>query len=177
MPMKLMYGGLSKSFEIRGVNVVVTTRKDLSSPFGAMVFEEDTNLILTVDKETRFQEQHPIKLMTEIINAPHHSPGTLVLNDQNWYAVVIDINAEPMCNSEWIAGVYIEMFKQLDKRKILKAGIHLLGSIHGNMPVKKSVKIFLDILQMEPIKYTKNINLIVHETDLRDVGVEVSKWL
>jgi hypothetical protein len=88
MPMKLMYGGLCKSFKISGVNVVVTARQDLPGPLGGMVFEEDTNLILTVDKETRYQEQHPIKLITEIINAPYHCPLQKLVWGTKWSKLV-----------------------------------------------------------------------------------------
>ncbi len=175
--LELIYGGLSTHFSINGVKVSVTPGRSLPTSVDVMVFEEDTNLILTVDEQIRFQEVHPIRLMTEIMNNSSRSPGSLVCNDRNWYAVVLDINADPMCKLQWITDAYINVFERFDKKKIRSAGMHLLGSMHGNIPVEKSVGILLDALGKKAVHYTKNISLVVHEAEFDDTRNEIYKHL
>ena len=140
-----------------------------SLPYSAevMVFEEDTNLILTADREIHYQEEHPIRLMTDIMNARKHRPGSLVVKDKSWYAVVIDVNAETMCQPLSVSEAYINVFAHLNSKKIVSAGIHLLGLIHGKMPINQAVNLFLGGLNTQNINCLKHIWVVVSTADIK----------
>ncbi len=147
--MKVVYGGLSSHFLIAGMCLTVAANETPSPQAEIMVFEEDTNLILTVDKEIHWQEQHPIRVMTAILRAKKHRPGSLVHNGKNWYAVVIDLDSDIVCQADWIAEAYGNMFTAIQQEKITTAAIHLLGTIYGKIGEKLAVRLLVDGLQAE----------------------------
>lgn len=166
--MKLLHGGLPKYSIINGIKIVAAPRQQPPFVVEVMVFEEDTNLILTVDKEIYYQEEHPIRLMTSLINAKNHQVGSLVKNQNSWYAVVVDINADTICTSSWVLKAYKNLFSDLVARKIPAAGIHLLGQ-HGKLPLQLAVQLLLDTIRAVPQCYLRRIWLIVPEQDIKTV--------
>ena len=113
--MKLVYGGQAKDIFFRGINITLAPRETPPFSVDVMVFEEDTNLVLTVDQEKEYVMEHPIRIMTDIMNAPKHQPGTVVTNGNSWYAVVIDLDEEPICRKEWCEKAF-EQVLQLAKK-------------------------------------------------------------
>lgn len=163
--MKLLHGGLS-TYDISGRQVGVATRESLCHPVEVMVFEEDTNLILTVDKAIYYREIHPIRVMTDIMGAKKHKPGTLVCNGDSWYAVVIDVDDERICQTSWIREAYGNIFKRLEEEKIVCAAMHVLGIIHGGIIVDRAIDFFYEGLKAEPAQYLKRIWLLADEKNV-----------
>jgi hypothetical protein len=161
--MKLVYGGLSNHFLIADVRLSVTSAKALSPLVEIMVFEEDTNLILTVDREIQWHEEHPIRQMTAILRAKKHSPGSLVRNGKSWYAVVIDLDQDIVCRVDWIAEAYRRLFTALNKERITAVALHLLGDTHGKIGEKAAVKLLVEGLQVEAPKGLKYIEIFARQ--------------
>ncbi len=170
--MKLLYGGKPKSFLIAGIRVTVVG-PDLLSPAGIMVFEEDTNLILTVDKEIHWQEEHPIRQMTAILRAVKHPPGSLVRNGKNWYAVVIDLDSDIVCRADWIAEAYGKLFTAMEQEEITTAAIHLLGSIHGKIGEKTAVRLLIDGLRTAAPQGLKEVKVFTRSGHVESVRREI----
>lgn len=118
---------------LSGVQLKVATRESLPASIEVMVFEEDTNMVLTVDKEITYREEHPIHLFTAIHSTQKKKPGTLVINQSSWYALIIDLDEEVICQPRWIESAYNEIFAAFKKQRIGVAALHLLGSIHGKI--------------------------------------------
>lgn len=175
--MKLVQGGLSKYTSINGVKVIVVSRESLPFSVEVMVFEEDTHLILTADREIYYQEEHPIRLMTDIMNAGNERSGSVVDKGRSWYAVVINVDAEVICQPLWVSEAYVNVFERLFNKKILSAGIALLGNIHGKMQVEQAVGLFLDGLKAQPMKCLKNIYLVVPALNIKATRKEINQHL
>jgi len=175
--LKLIKGGRSKSVLFSGVKLVVTTREALPDDAEIMVFEEDTKMVLTVDKEVLYQEEHIIRTMTDIYNAPGHIPGSLVIQGKSWYALVIDLDAGVMCQSHWIEEAYREIFSSLDRRGIVTAGMHLLGSIYGKIPVEKALGMLYAGLKNRTFSPLKKIYLVVNIAEVKDTWRHVVKYI
>lgn len=165
--MKLIYGGLSQYIKINGVKVALAPRGKPPFTVEVMIFEEDTNLILTADPVIQYKEEHPIRLMTGIMKAKRHLPGSLVINKSSWYGVVIDLDEEMICRPKNISNVYSQLFERLQKEKIKTAGIHLLGCTHGNILLDEALNLFSEGLNSVALNYPKSIWLIVPENDIR----------
>lgn len=131
----------------------------------ATVFEEDTSLVLTVDKTIEYHEEHPIKIMTNVLYAKTYKPGSLVINKNNWYAVVVDVDADHMCQPEWIKLSYNKIFHRITKLEIHSIGISLLGTIHVQMNLHDSLGLFLENLASPP-RSLKTIRLIVADRNV-----------
>ena len=74
--MKLIHGGLSKHTFINGIQVAVAPKESPPFPVEVMVYEEDTNLILTVDPVIEHEDEHIIRTMTDIMETKKHKPGS-----------------------------------------------------------------------------------------------------
>lgn len=175
--MKLVHGGRPKRFRINGVSVAVATRETLREHVEIMVFEEDTNLILTVDPQLCFEEVHPIRLMTDIHRAAQYPPGSLVMKGRSWYAVVIDLNAPTMCKPASIEEAYARVLGQIKRQGVQAAAIHLLGAIHGRMPAAAAARLFLNgLTRLEPAPL-KMVWLLANGKQLPEVRREIARQI
>ena len=175
--MELIKGGGAKNFIVDGTKLVVDERARPPFPIDVMIFEEDTNLVLTLDNVMVYQEEHPIRIMTEINRTQNQRPGSLVINGSSWYAVTIDIDRLPMCESQWISDAYAAVFKALAKKKINSAGIQILGSTHANIPIEKTTKLFLDSFRYVKIKYLKYVWLCVSQDKVQMARKHILEYL
>ncbi len=161
--LKLIYGGKALNFSINGLHLALSPLHLPPFPVESLIFEEDTNLILTVDKKIKYQKEHPINMMTNIHYAKSYDPGTLVINGKNWYAVVVDINTEEMCQLEWIQVIYAKVLNRIVDQKIHSIGINLLGSTHAKLDIQNTLNIFIETLCSHNNTCLKNIWLILAE--------------
>jgi len=166
----LLDGGRDAKTVVNGlpVHIVADTTKPL--PVDVRVFEEDTFLVLTVDPVMRFSDEHPIRLMTGVVEARPRTPGTVVMNKASWYAVVHDLDAEPSCRSEWIAEAYAAVLQQAGRKKVRKLGIPLLGSVHGRFTQRESMSSLLDQIRVFDGMQARQLTILVsagQEIELR----------
>ena len=173
--MKLIRGGLSKRWIIDDVLITVTTLENVPSGLEVMVFEEDTSLILTVDKEMYFEDEHPIRLMTAIHRAKTHEPGTLVRNGKSWYAVVVDLNCEQVCDEKWVSAAYQQVFSESKKKGVSLMAIHLLGTMQARLAIPEAVNLFVDTLKANRPPGLKQVWLIVTTDHIRAVRLELDR--
>lgn len=163
-PLRLLHGGRSPWYRVNGFNCrLVSTATFRSLPLDAVVYEEDTHLILTLDRVMRHQEVHPIRLMTELHASRPHRPGTLIVNDTSWYGVVIDLDLDQVWNPKCIRMVYEEVGRRINLRRVENIGVHLLGTIHGRMDEEACLKLFVSAVGHWRCKNLSNVWLIVSE--------------
>lgn len=175
--LKLIRGGRPKYYLFAGVQLVVTTRQALPDVAQIMVFEEDTKMVLTVDKEMTCREEHPIRLMTEIYNSPKHSPGSLVVNGKSWYALVIDLDSDVVCRQLWIEQVYEEIFKNIKTKKVIHAGMHLLGTKYGKIPTEHAVGMLLEGVKNSELSYLKKIFLVIKKSEIKNTHKYIARYI
>ncbi len=175
--LKLIRGGRPKYYLFAGVQLVVTTRQALPDVAQIMVFEEDTKMVLTVDKEMTYREEHPLRLMTEIYNSQKHVPGSLVVKGNSWYALVIDLDAEVVCQPQWIEQVYAEIFRNIRTKKIIHAGMHLLGNKYGRIPIEHAVGMLLDGLKNSELSCLKKIFLVIKKSEIKNTQEYIARYI
>jgi hypothetical protein len=137
-PFRLITGGSSGRIKINRTVMEVSSASG-SLPVDVRVFEEDTRLALTVDSVMRHVEEHPVRLMTDILEARPAEPGTVVRKRTSWYAVVLDLDAEPMLRREWIDAAYAEVLRLAEEGGVARLGLPLLGTVHGRHPAGDSL--------------------------------------
>ncbi len=152
--MKLIHGGLSKHTLINGIQVAVAPRESPPFPVEVMVFEEDTNLILTVDPVIEHEDEHIIRTMTDIMTAKKHKPGSVVVNGNSWYAVVLDLDKDSVCREEWCEEALGHILQLLEQNRISSIALPILGTVHGNLQVERQLQCFLiQMSAMNPYPY------------------------
>lgn len=166
---RLIHGGLSDCCRLAGVRCRVATRRTLPLVPEAVVFEEDTHLILTVDKTISYVEFNPLRLLRDLQQAKVRKPGSLVASGKNWYAVVVDLDRQPICTTDWIGEAYSHIGRRIRGEGITVIALHLLGTIHGRIPVAESLTLFVQAVRSWQPGPLKVVWLIVPERWQKEV--------
>jgi hypothetical protein len=141
----LLPGGRVLTRKLQGITVSLVD-KDTPLPTGVQrIFEEDTHLVLTGDPVVEAPVAHPIRIMTEILDSKPRKPGSLVM-EQYWYAVVIDLDTDELCQPDWVQQACKQIFYQTAKQLVPTLVMPLLGSVHGPIPAGKSLNLILSTL-------------------------------
>jgi len=175
---KLIIGGTANKIEVNKVAVGVISDSATALPVDVRVFEEDTYLVLTVDPVMRYTDEHPIKLMTHILEAKPRQPGSVVIKDSNWYAVVHDLDADPICREEWIVSAYQEALKLAEEKGVTRLGMPLLGTVHGQFSSQASMDLLLQGIRSQIFSRLKGIMILAEkgfEEDVRKMLGELNR--
>lgn len=149
MALKLIQGGLYRPASINGIKIAISPLNSPPFPVEVTVFEEDTNLVLTVAPEYNYQEEHPIRLMTSIMKSPRYPPGTVVQHSGRWYAVVIDLDREQVIDGKWCEEALDNIFQMVRQHRITSLAIPILGTVHGGLDVGKQLEMIMDKLKTQ----------------------------
>ncbi len=164
--LRLVRGGKSQLYRIGNIICTLTEPSAIADDLDAVVLEEDTHLILTVDGRCNYIETHPVRMMTEIHRAKVHEPGSLIVNGKSWYAVTIDLDSDPLCRPVWVQQVYENIALQIKKNSISKLGIFLLGNVHGGLGAAECVELFIKAVQTWHKSQLQEVCLIVPEKSI-----------
>lgn len=157
----VLEGGRDRLARVNSVILKIVADTLSPLPVDVRIFEEDTYLVLTVDPVIRHAEEHPIRLMTKVVESKPNKTGTIVTNDPSWYAIVHDLDNEPTCRLEWIEMAYRQALLLGEIKRVQKMGIPLLGSVHGKVSSETSLKMLIESIRAASCEYLKKILVLV----------------
>ena len=157
----VLEGGKNKQVTVNTVNLAVVPNSLSPLLVNVRVFEEDTHLVLTVDPDMRHTEEHPIRLMTRIMETKPKKPGSIITRNASWYAIVHDLDVEPSWRQKWIEDAYLAILKLAETKRVQKLGLPLLGSVHGNFSPEQSLKILIQNITPLTFQHLNNILILV----------------
>jgi hypothetical protein len=117
-------------------------------PVGVQIIEEDTWQILSADNKASISDEHPIRLMTGLIDQLPLSAGNLVVKGNHWQAVIMDIDQNPVCRRGWIVDIYKQVFEQVLNDHISEISLPLLGVRHECVEMSDSLGILVDSIKL-----------------------------
>ena len=128
----------------------ITLRSDLKAPFDfqALVIEEDTARVLSADTSIRIYDEHPVRLMTSLLDQKPESPGTIVTRGTSpyyFYAIVHDFDQYPSFKEDWVSSAINLALEKCAELRIQSLAMQVLGSTYGT----QSESWFIDLLTME----------------------------
>lgn len=121
---------------VEGAKPIVVQSEQAPFAIDAMVFEEDTSLVLSADTAVRDPREHPIRLMTSLYDYQDQQPGRVVIREgrtTRMLAVVHDLDQEPTVREKWVLESLRAVFSACQKRKIKALGMEMLGCCHGKL--------------------------------------------
>lgn len=163
--LKLIRGGLGQETILGQIKVVAAPEGSRPFDIDAIVFEEDTWLVMSADPKVCQPEIHPIRLMTELIEArPEISSRVLTRpgRPMKFLAVVHDFNMDPTWNEEWISQALTEIFIQSENLKMKALGIPLLCTKHGRLDVDRFLLLLARAVESSFFEYLRRLWLITH---------------
>jgi hypothetical protein len=173
---KLIQGGRGSEIPIGSVRIVASPQDYPPFPVEAIVFEEDTYLVLSADWEKIESDDHPVAILVEALEAEPEKPGSVtVLEDTplRFLAVVHDLDREPSWREDWIEKALEEVFREAERRKLQKIALPFLGTKHGSLENKRFVVLFREFLKRRPSSYPLQVWLVLPG----DPDLPVNGWL
>ena len=102
-------------------------------------------------------------------------PGSVVVNDTNWYAVVHDLDAEPVCREEWIDSAYKESLILAEEKAVHRLGLPLLGTVHGQFSAINSLDLLIKNLSIRQFSNLQKIVLLEKGSKVRGLKMILSQ--
>ena len=169
--LRLLRGGRNGS-RLGPLRVIVAPPGEPPFAVAATVVEEDTWLVLSAEQEIKPPADHPLRIMTELLEAEPLAPGSVVVVSKApllLLAVVYDLGKEPICRPEWVASALGEVFRIAEERNISTLALPLLGVRHGRIPVTVFVDIFTNSIRETPLRHLRKVWLSMEAELTREV--------
>lgn len=113
----------------------------LPSGVDALVFEQDTELILRMDLPAQYPAETDDRLICDALAARGHAPGMVVALEGaplRLLAIVHDLDREPSWSEDWIAAAYAGIAYEVRERGLRGIVTPLLGRVHGRYDRQRS---------------------------------------
>ena len=98
-----------------------------SLPIDVTVVEEDTWQVLAADNAAQESDEHPIRLMTSLIDQKPATPGEIIIHGTQWRSIIVDLDRYPVCETSWIVQTVQQLALQIEKHRISGISMPILG--------------------------------------------------
>jgi hypothetical protein len=146
----------------------------------AVAYEEDTYLVLSADPKVREPKDHPVKIMTKLIETTPETPGSVLVRGKyplRFLAIIHDFNQEPTWREEWITSALSAIFKEAETRKLTSVALPMLGCLHGSLDRKRFFGLLRSAVAQSTQMHLKRIWLITPPgTSYKDLKVLTSEF-
>jgi hypothetical protein len=161
--LRVIPGGRCCEAVCAGVRVVAAPEEAEPFAVDARVFEEDTWLIMSARPQVPPEPEHPIRLMTGLLEAEPAAVGSVVVTDGRpvrMRAVVHDVNAEPICRERWVHDALVAIIAETESRRLSALAMPALGVTHGRLPIERFAALLAGVLYQTPPLLLKRVWLI-----------------
>jgi len=161
--LRLIQGGLHPSMSFGPVRIISAPESPPLFRVQVLAFEEDTWIIMSANPKTCEPEEHPIRMMTQMIETHPEKVGTVLVRGNNpvrFLAIVHDVDQEPTCREEWVESALMEMFLNAEHLGIQSIGLPLIGTLHGKLEVKRFVELLSKVLVQMKFNHLRRLLLI-----------------
>ena len=168
----VLQGGIQCEIAFGSVRIIAAPENKPPFEVDAIAYEEDTWLIMSADPKICQPEEHPIRLMTDLINAQPETVGSVRVQGRNplrFLAVVHDVNLEPTWKEEWIEKALVNIFGEAERRKMKAVAVPMLGTRHGRLDPKDFTALLGRALRQQSFVHLKRLWLIVPSGASREI--------
>jgi len=169
---RLIQGGLQREMVLDGVRIVAAPEDRPPFTVEAVAAEEDTFLVLSADKTVREPTEHPLRIMTRLIEMRPEAPGSVLVKGRSplkLLAIIHDLNQEPTWREAWVEKALHGIFLETESRKLRSVALPLLGSLHGSLDKERFAVLLRRALEKASLIYLKRLWLIVPTGAARDL--------
>jgi hypothetical protein len=161
--LRLIQGHLQCQMAFGPVKIIAAPESAPPFKIDARAYEEDTWLVMSAEPKVCLPEVHPIRLMTELIEARPKNAGSVMVRGNHplrFLAIVHDVNLEPTWKEEWIETAIAKIFQESEKRNIGAIGLPLLGTLHGRLEPTRFALILGRVIKKAVLTHLRRVWLI-----------------
>jgi hypothetical protein len=154
-PYEILWGSL---------RIIVAPNHNQPFPVDAIVFEEDTFLVLSAETAIREPGESLMRVMTKLIETRPETPGSVLVQGKRplrMLAVVHDLNREPTWTEEWVENALRGIFQEAERRRLNSLALPFIGTLHGKLKREHFIRMLRQVLETTECRCLKRIWLIV----------------
>ncbi|MEJ2060364.1 MAG: hypothetical protein P8Y64_07740 [Gammaproteobacteria bacterium] len=141
--MQLIQGTRDRVFTCGDVALRVVTR----STAPVRVLEEDTWRVLSAPARLPGEDEHPMRVMTDLVEQQPDPAGSLVVSGRRWYAILHDFDQSPSFREAWLQQALAAVLQRAAQEGLNRLALPLLGVMHGALPLERSLKLIVQTLR------------------------------
>lgn len=146
------------------LEVVLAPENQPPFPVAARIVEEDTWLILSASVTIRDSPDHPLRLLTNLLDVRPVSLGSVVVREDDplqLLAVIHDFDRHPFCHPESIIQALSEACREAADRGLASIALPLLGNGHGGFSAVQSASVLARALAAAPHGGLRRVWMVV----------------
>lgn len=155
--LQILPGYKGRPIRLGSILVTPATTHEPPFPVQASVLEEDTWRLLSAPNVAVPQEEHPVRLMTDLVDDRPALPGKVLIQGALWLAIVHDVERTPTCREIWVHSALKRVLELTAQRHYRCLALPLLGSVYGCLDWRRSLTLIIETLN----------NAVVFEPTLR----------
>jgi hypothetical protein len=162
--LKLIRGGRIREMTVGKLKVVAAPKDAPPFPVEAMVFEEDTFLVMSADPTPKDPKVPLVQIMTHLIEIQPRAPGTVVLQGRSplrILAIVHDFNQDPSWKEDWIESVLKRVFQDTENLGLQSLALPFLGTVYGSLSKRRFTELLVRALQGAGLNHLRFLWLVV----------------
>jgi hypothetical protein len=131
------------------VQIVAAPEENQPFDVEALAIEEDTWRIMSAEPQTCDPNEHPIRIMTQMIEAGPEKVGAVLTHGKDpvrFLAIVHDVDQEPSFREEWLLTAIKNVFLGVEQRGLKSLGLPFLGTRHGRLDTRRFIVLLSRIL-------------------------------
>ena len=175
-PLRLIDGGLECETSFHHLRIVAAPAEAAPFDVDGIAFEEDTWLVMSADPKVCEPQEHPIRLMTDLIETKPEPVGSVLIQGSQplrFLAIVHDVNQEPTWREVWIENALGEIFRKAEQRELKSVGLPLIGTLHGKLKNRRFAVLLGRVLQQFTFQHLKRLWLITSPP----ITSDIIEWL
>jgi hypothetical protein len=160
---RLIQGGRMCEMSFGSIRIVAAPEKWPPFDIDALAVEEDTWLIMSAEPKICHPPEHPIRLMTDLLEAQPKTVGSVLVRGKHplqFMAIIHDVNQEPTWREEWVQNALNEIFHEVAYRKLQALGLPMLGTVHGKLEKRRFATLLSRTLHQAPLGRLRRLWLI-----------------
>jgi hypothetical protein len=173
---KVIPGGRCSEITVGSVRIVPAPPDQPPFPVEAVVFEEDTYLVLSADSDRIEMDDHPVVILTEALEAEPERPGSVVVREDaplRFLAVIHDLDQDPSWREEWIRKALEGIFQEGERRNLHSIELPFLGTKYGSLPKACFLRLLREFLEQSPFLPSLRVWLVLPG----DTGGDIIDWI
>lgn len=167
-----------RTFKLNSVSLSCADDRDIPPfPIDIEIIEEDTWQLMAADTAAAELDEHPIRLMTSLIDQQPVPPGEVIDKGNQWRPVIFNLDEDPPCRPEWVKSALDRVVDLIEERGINSLSMPLPAYQQHCLSSRSAIRLLLDSLKAVPADKPLNIWLKIPRTALEQVTQELGQQI